>query len=98
MRRRRRRELRASASSASISPLRFGGGLNSRRLEGGLADDILASYSNRSAGLVVTACGGGTLAVFNADLNVSNLPKSPAFVPLLAELTNRMLGGGHSAD
>jgi hypothetical protein len=84
--------------AASVGPLRFGGGLSSRRLEGGLIDDVLAWYSDRSAALVVTACGGGTLAVLNADLNVSNLPKSPAFVPMLAELVNRMLGRGRVTD
>src|SRR5207249_3853929 len=42
--------------------LRFAGGLSSRRLEGALADDVLAAYSDRSACLVVSACGGGTLA------------------------------------
>src|SRR5207247_6003032 len=72
--------------------LRFGGGLASRRLDGALADDVLASYSDRSACLVVTGCGAGTLAVLNADLAASNLPSSPAFVPLVGELTGRLLG------
>jgi hypothetical protein len=82
------------------APLRFAGGLGSRRLEGALADDILASYSDRSACLVLTACGAGTLAVLNADLASSDLPRSPAFVPLVGELVDRLLGpqrGGEAA-
>src|SRR5206468_2405839 len=84
--------------TASIAPLRFGGGLASHRVEGGLTDDMLATYSDRSAALVVTSCGGGTLAVLNADLNASNLPAAPAFVPIVAELTNRLLGHGRTTD
>jgi hypothetical protein len=76
---------------AVLAPLRFGGGLASNRREGGLQDDILASFNDRSAAIVVTACGAGTLAVLNADLSESNLPSDPAFVPLLGELVNRML-------
>jgi hypothetical protein len=78
--------------------LRFAGGLASRRLDGGLADDLLASYSDRSACLVVTACGAGTLAVLNADLASSDLPSSPAFVPLVGELTGRLLGRQGTAE
>src|SRR2546430_531893 len=44
---------------AAIGPLRFGGGLDSRRLQSGLADDVIASYSDRSAAIVVTTCGNG---------------------------------------
>jgi hypothetical protein len=65
-----------------------------------LADDVLAGYSDRSACLVVTACGAGTVAILNADLSASNLPGSPAFVPLLGELMGRLVartGGGDAA-
>src|SRR5207248_10466069 len=67
--------------NAAIQPLRFGGGLNSRRTSAGLIDDVLASYSDRSAAIVVSACGAGHLAVLNTELNASNLPASPIFVP-----------------
>ncbi|HEY8746432.1 MAG TPA: BatA and WFA domain-containing protein [Tepidisphaeraceae bacterium] len=77
---------------AALAPLRFGGGLSSRNLSQGLADDVLASYSDRSACLVVSSIGAGSLAVLNADLNQSNLVGSPAFVPLLTELVDRLLG------
>jgi hypothetical protein len=40
----------------------------------------------------VSACGAGNLAVLNADLAASNLPSSPAFVPLIGELVGRLLG------
>lgn len=70
--------------------LRFSGGLPTRRLARGLADDILATYSDQSAGLVVTPCAAGTVALWNADLSTSNLPASPAFVPLVSELALRL--------
>jgi hypothetical protein len=78
--------------------LRFGGGLSSRRLDGGLADDVVATYGDRSACLVVTTCGDGVLAVLNADLGASNLPTAPVFVPLVGELTNRLLGQRRGGD
>jgi hypothetical protein len=83
---------------AALAPLRFGGGLDSRPLETGLADDVLATYSDRSAGLVVTSCGAGRLAILNADLGQSNLPASPVFVPLLGELVGRLLSRTGTAD
>src|SRR4029077_4554978 len=68
------------------------GGLPSRRSEKGLADDILANFSDRSAAIVVTSCGAGSLGVINADLSASNIPSSSAFVPLLSELVGRLMG------
>ena len=80
-----------------LAELRFSGGLASRRLDAGLAEDILASYSDRSAALVVTSSGAGMLAVLNADLGSSSLgsPNSEAakVLPVLVyELVDRMLG------
>jgi hypothetical protein len=77
---------------AAIGPLRFSPGLSSRRLEGGLADDVRATYNDQSAALVVTSSGAGTLAVLNVDLAASNLPASGVFVPLLGELAGHLLG------
>jgi hypothetical protein len=79
------------ALPAVLGAMRFSGGLGSRRLEGGLIDDVFATFSDRSACLVVTACGAGQLAVLNADLNQSTLPASPVFVPLVGEITGRLL-------
>ena len=76
----------------ALSELRFAGGLVSRRTEAGMPDEILATFNDRSACLVVTECGAGSAAVLNVDLQASNLPASPAFVPLMAELIDRMLG------
>jgi Aerotolerance regulator N-terminal/von Willebrand factor type A domain len=73
-------------------PLRFSGGLPSRRIPAGLEDDIRAGLSDGSAFLVVTASDAGMLAVMNADLERSNLPVSPLFVPLVSELTQELLG------
>ncbi len=74
------------------SPLRFSGGLASRKLPAALDDDIRARLSDGSALLVVAASEGGSLAVLNADLARTNLPVSPLFVPLVAELTGELLG------
>ncbi|MGQ9651242.1 MAG: vWA domain-containing protein [Phycisphaerae bacterium] len=84
--------------AAAIGPLRFAGGLVSRRTESALAEDLLATYSDRTACLVSTVCGAGHLTVLNADLSESNLPRSPAFVPLIGELVSRMLGQNRAGD
>src|SRR5207253_56465 len=63
-------------AGAVLDPLRFSGGLASRKRENGLADDVIAKFSDGSAGLVITACGAGAVAVLNADLGTSNLPGS----------------------
>ncbi len=85
-------------SPAWSDGLRFAGGLSSRRVDEGLADDVLAGFSDRSACLVVTSCGDGVLAVLNADLGTSNLPTSPVFVPLMGELMNRLLSQRRVGD
>ena len=70
---------------------RFGGGLSSRPLPDGLADDVLATYNDGSACLVATVSDAGTLAVLNADLAASELPGKPLFVLLVQSLTDRMM-------
>lgn len=85
-------------ATAMVAPLRFGGGLASRRVEGTLLDDVCGTYSDQSACLVVTACGAGSLAVLNAELGASNLPASPAFVPLTGELVSHLLGHDRSQE
>ena len=77
-----------------LGPLRFGGGLVSRRLERGLADEAAAGLSDGSTFLLVTSCGAGRIGVLNTDLLAGNLPASPAFVPLVNELAARLIGGG----
>jgi hypothetical protein len=84
--------------NAALAPLRFSGGLATRKLEGGLADDVVATYSDQSAAIVVTACGAGTLAVVNTSLADSNMPGSPVFVSLTGELVNRLLSRSKSTD
>lgn len=76
---------------AALEPLRFVRGLDSRPVEGGLKDDVLASYNDGTAGLVWAACGTGSLIVLNADLAESNLTRSSVFVPLMGELTGNLL-------
>ncbi len=78
-----------------IGQLRFAGGLGSRRLEGTLDDDIRATYNDGSACLVLSSSDAGALAVLNADLAASNLPRTPAFVPLMDELVEQMLSSHH---
>jgi hypothetical protein len=83
---------------AVLGRLRFAGGLSSRRLGNGLDSDILAAYSDGSAGLLLTMSDAGALAVINADLGASSLPKTAAFVPMLNELVTEMLDRGREAD
>jgi hypothetical protein len=56
-----------------------------------LEDDILASFSDRSAALTVARSESGALVVLNCDLERSNLYQSPIFVPLLGELAQSFL-------
>ena len=78
--------------SEAISPLRFNGGLVSRHRSQGLRDDVLASYGDGSACLVLTASDAGKVAVLNADLAKSNLPRSPVFVLMIGELVGQLTG------
>lgn len=84
-------EVFGDSRQAITGPLRFGGGLNSVRVENTLDDDLLATYSDGTACLVLTSSDAGALAVLNADLSRSNLPTSEAFVPLLDQLVQRLL-------
>ena len=74
-----------------LGQLRFFGGLQSRRVEGQPDDDILAVYNDGSAGLVVVQTDTGALAILNADLNTSNLPRTAAFVPLIEEVLHGLM-------
>lgn len=71
--------------------LRFSSGLTSRKLPGGLTDDIRASYQDTSAALVVGSSGAGKVAVWNVDLGRSNIVGSNIFLPLLAEISEWLL-------
>src|SRR5579872_1896572 len=80
-----------------VDALRFSGGLDSRRTDGALTEDILAQYSDGTAFLAAAASEVGGLVVMNADLTASNLPMSPLYVPLIEELEQRLLGQGRRA-
>lgn len=77
--------------AAAIRSLEFTGGLSSRSTSEGLADDVRATLSDQSAFLSVTSTGSGKLAVLNADLERSNLARTPVMVPLLGELISQNL-------
>ncbi len=77
--------------STFISSARFAGGLSSRQLQSGLADDVLATYNDGSACLVSTVSDAGALVVLNADLAASELPGKPMFVLLVQSLADRIL-------
>lgn len=77
--------------TSTIGRLRFAGGLGSRRLETGVDADILGTYNDGSAAIVLTSSDAGVLAVINADMAASNLPRTSAFVPVLTELVEQMI-------
>lgn len=81
-----------------VDKLRFAGGLQSRTLEGAVEDEILATYEDGSAAIVSTRLGGGMLSVVNADMELSDLPRTKVFVPLLDELIARMLDDDARGD
>jgi hypothetical protein len=82
---------------ALLESLRFSGGLESRPLEGALAEELLASYDDKSAFLAGATLDAGGLVVLNSDLSASNLPMSPLYVPLIGELVQKLLGQGRRA-
>jgi hypothetical protein len=77
---------------ALLETLRFSGGLDSRRVEGALAEDILGQYHDRSVFLASATLDAGGFVVLNADLTASNLPMSPLYVPLVGEVVQMLLG------
>jgi hypothetical protein len=81
------------SASAVMRTARFGGGLATRKTKEGLQDQILASLSDLSALMYITACDAGQIAVLNADLERSNWCTQPSFVPVLSELLQELLSG-----
>lgn len=81
------------SASATMRTARFGGGLATRKTKEGLQDQILASLSDLSALMYVTACDAGQIAVLNADLDRSNWCIQPSFLPVLSELLQELLSG-----
>lgn len=77
--------------AAAIGSLEFTGGLVTRANSAGLVDDIRAVLSDQSAFLIVTAAGRGRMAIINADIERSNLARTPVMVPLIAELLKNEL-------
>jgi hypothetical protein len=78
-------------ASSAVAPLRFRAGPATTVRPDALADDLLAVYDDRTACLAVGTLGAGRIAVLNADLEASLLPRTEAFVPLVCELVDRML-------
>jgi hypothetical protein len=81
-----------------INSARFSGGLTSRQLQGGLPDDVLATYNDGSACLVATVSEVGALVVLNADLAASTLPGKSSFVLLVQALADRIMNRGAEAS
>jgi hypothetical protein len=73
--------------------VRFGGGLATRGTKEGLQSQILASLSDSSALLYLTACDAGQIAVLNADLDQSNWCREANFLPVVGELVESLLSG-----
>jgi hypothetical protein len=83
---------------AAIGPLRFSGGLASQRADRGIEEELLAVYGDGSAAMVRTQVGAGMVTLMNMDLARSNLPRSPAFVPMLSETVVHMLQGRQQSE
>jgi Aerotolerance regulator N-terminal/von Willebrand factor type A domain len=79
------------SASAVMRTARFGGGLATRKTKEGLQDQILASLSDLSALMYITACDAGQIAVLNADLDRSSWCVQPSFLPVLSELLQELL-------
>ena len=79
------------ALNSVLSELKFSGGLATSRVADSLGDDILATLDDQSALLFCSPAGLGNVCVFNADLSQSVLPRHPAFVPLMNEISEMLL-------
>ncbi len=78
--------------AALLGEVRVTQALSSRATDRGLRTDVLASYHEGSAAVVVSGVGLGSLAILNADLASSSLPRSHGvFVPMVGELVERLL-------
>ena len=84
------------ALDSAFAGVRVGGGLGTQRTEQSLKDQILAKLSDQSAMLIMSDAGEGKLAILNADLEQSNLPVQPPFIPLLGELIGNLLSPSSS--
>jgi hypothetical protein len=81
------------ADGTALRSVRFGGGLDTRLTKEGLQSQIVASLSDSSALLYLTACDAGQIAVLNTDLHQSNWCLESSFLPALAELLQSLLAG-----
>lgn len=79
-----------AGSMELLRGIEFAGALRSVAGSAESAEDVLATYNDGSAALVVTPCGRGRVGVLNADIARSTLPSSPLFVPLVQELAERL--------
>lgn len=84
------------ALDLALAPIRVGGGLGTELTEESLQDRVLAKLSDQTALLTVADCGAGKIAIVNMDLEQSNLPVLPAFLPLMGELTESVLASSGS--
>jgi len=83
---------------ATINRQRFNGGLSSLPAENARKDELLASYGDGTACIVLSPSDAGTLAVINADLGASNITQTAAFNPMMDELVQEMLTANRVED
>ena len=83
---------------AAIRSLEFQSGLITRPTQDGLASDVRATFSDQSAFLTVTYAGQGKIAILNADLERSNLARTPILVPLIGDLISEELAGSEQFE
>jgi len=74
-----------------IHNLKFSIAITAHTMTNEAEDMIWATYSNQTACLLVLKGQAGVLAVLNADLGYSELPKSPVFVPMIGELVSFLI-------
>ena len=90
-------EIFGEQAIAAMQTTRIGGGLDSRALETGLRDQVVAELSDSSALLFLTHCDAGTVAVLNANLDESNWCSQPSFFPVFNELINAAYSNRNSS-
>jgi len=83
---------------AFINRQRFNGGLSSQISANAREEEMLATYADGTACMVLTPSDAGTLAVVNADLAASDITRTEAFNPLVDELVQEMMASSRAEE
>ena len=85
-------------ASQALADLQLMSALQSQKISSGVPEEILATYEDGSAWLIIARIASAKMGILNMDLAESDLPKSSCFVPLLNEIVELLLAPSQTAD